>query len=73
MIRSNLHLEKDGVTAEQLELVHLGHGEGHHGVVIVDRVLDNQTVGPLLLVQDGGGELISEEETGSDLTRVMIA
>ena len=43
-------LEEDGVSPEELELVHLGHGESHHGVVIIDRVLDNQTVGSLLLV-----------------------
>ena len=54
-----LHLEQDGVAPEELELVHLGHGERHHGVVIVHRVLDNQTVGPLLLVQNGSGELVS--------------
>ena len=53
------HLEQDGVAPEELELVHLGHGERHHGVVIVHRVLDNQTVGPLLLVQNGSGELVS--------------
>ena len=44
------HLEEDGVAPEELELVHLGHGESHHGVVIVDRVLYNQTIGSLLLV-----------------------
>ena len=53
------HLEEDGVAPEELELVHLGHGERHHGVVIVHRVLDNQTVGSLLLVQNGSGELVS--------------
>ena len=56
---TQLHLKEDSVAAEQLELVHLGHGERHHGVVIVHRVLDNQTVGPLLLVQNGSGKLVS--------------
>ena len=69
----HIHLEKDSVAAEQLELVHLGHGERHHGVVIVDRVLDNQTVGSLLLVEDGSGKLISEYKIGSSLTTVTIA
>ena len=60
----HIHLEKDSVAAEQLELVHLGHGESHHGVVIVDRVLYDQTVGSLLLVEDGSGKLISEDKIG---------
>lgn len=57
-----VHLEEDGVAPEELELVHLGHGESHHGVVIVHRVLDNQTVGSLLLVQNSRGKLVSVEK-----------
>ena len=33
-----------------LQLIHLGHAEGHHGVVVVDGILYDQTVGSLLLV-----------------------
>ena len=33
-----------------LQLIHLGHAEGHDGVVVVDGILHDQTVGSLLLV-----------------------
>ena len=54
-----LALQQDGVSSEQLEFVHLGHGESHHGVVVIDCILHNQSVGSLLLVQDGRGKLIA--------------
>ena len=49
------YLQQDRVAPEQLQLVHLGEREGHHGVVIVDGVLDQQSVGLVLFVEDGGG------------------
>ena len=33
------------VTPKQLKLVHLSKGESHHGIIIIDCVLNNQTVG----------------------------
>ena len=65
---TQLHLEEDSVAAEQLKLVHLGHGERHHRVVIVDCVLDNQTIGSLLLVEDRSSKLISEDRIVISLT-----
>ena len=66
------YLEEDGVPAEELELVHLGHGERHHGVVVIDRVLHDQPVGPLLLIQDRRGKLITEEKHRLDKTKDVI-
>ena len=66
------YLEEDGVPAEELELVHLGHGERHHGVVVIDGVLHDQPVGPLLLIQDRRGKLITEEKRRLDKTKDVI-
>ena len=63
------YLEEDGVPAEELEL---GHGERHHGVVVIDGVLHDQPVGPLLLIQDRRGKLITEEKHRLDKTKDVI-
>ena len=60
-----LPLQKDSVAPEQLELVHLGHGESNHGVVVIDGILHNQSVGPLLLVENSRGELVPRGMGGS--------
>ena len=51
-----LALQQDSVASKQTQLVHLGLREGDHRVVVVDRLFDDQSVRPGLLVQDGGGQ-----------------
>jgi len=41
-----LSLEENGVSPEQSQLVHLGLGKRHDGVVVVDGFFDNESVGP---------------------------
>lgn len=45
-----LALQQDGITAEELELLHLGLAQAHHAVVVVGGIVDNKAVGRLLLV-----------------------
>lgn len=54
-VLSLLSLDKDGVTAKQLELLHLGGREGDHRVVVVRHVVHDQSV---------GGPLFSGTEDG---------
>ena len=55
-----LPLQQDRVAPEELQLIHLGHGERHHRVVVIDGVLYDQSVGPLLLVENRRGKLVPE-------------
>lgn len=50
-----LTLEKDGVTAEDVELFHLLFGHFDDGVVIVLAVLNSELVGGLLLIENSLG------------------
>merc|ERR1719352_223940 len=52
-----LSLQQACVAAEQLQLIHLGKGEGDDAVVVIDGVLHQQPVWLGLLVQDRCGKL----------------
>ena len=45
-------------TSEKAKFVHLGLTKGHDGVVVLGRILHQKSVGPVLLLQDGCGQLL---------------
>lgn len=51
-------LQQNRITAEQLQLVHLGLRQSDNGIVIVQCLFDQQPVGTVLALQDGGGQII---------------
>lgn len=53
-----LPLEQDGVTSEEVKLLHLRGRECYDTVIIVGSVVDKQTIRGLLLVQNGCGEVL---------------
>lgn len=53
------YLKQDGVTPEELELVHLLLTEGHDRVVVVDGLFDHEAVGLRLRVEDGRCQLLA--------------
>lgn len=51
-------LDQHGVSAEKLQLLHRLHVQCYHGVVIVHGLINNQTIGSLLALQNGSGEIL---------------
>jgi hypothetical protein len=64
-ILSLLASNQDGVTSEELELVHSGLGEGNDAVVIVDGIGNHQLVGLLLLLENRGRDIIFGLDLGA--------
>ena len=58
-----LALEQHCVTLEKVELVHLLLADGHHRVVVIERLLNDQAVGCRLPVEDRCGQVLSVEKT----------
>ena len=53
------HLQQDSVASEELQLLHCRRVQCHHRVVIIDGLVNNEPVGRLLALQDGGGEVLA--------------
>lgn len=52
------NLEQNSISTEKLELFHGGGVEGDDGIVIVDRLIHNQTIGGLFPLQDRRREVL---------------
>lgn len=65
-----LALQQDRVTAEQLQLVHLGLGQVNDRVIVAARILDQQPVRAVLALQDGRGQVRC---TAKDVDFMLVA
>lgn len=50
-------LEKDGVSTEQLKVFHRLRVQSHHGIVVVNGVINDKTIGSFLSIQNSGTEI----------------
>lgn len=52
-------LEQNGVSTEELKLVHLGLRQGDHRVIIIGGLFNDEAIGPLFPLQNSSCQIIA--------------